>query len=195
MSFIFESTQNTRPILEGSLRFVRSDVPTSVSEAEREWLIAKGITTVVDLRTAEESAGKECPLAKDDRFKYYLMPVTGGNRVPSSVDDVSKSYIAMADCRMNEIISFMLSSDSNVLYFCNAGKDRTGVVSAILLYKLGVSYEYIISDYMESKENLRDMLTSYSKLNPHIDINVITPNEQYIKEFIEWYMCMRSLTE
>lgn len=188
MGFIFESTQNTRPILEGNWRFVRSDVPTKVSEAEREWLIEKEITTIVDLRTDEESARKECPLANDSRFKYYSMPVTGGNSIPHSVNDVSKSYIAMADDRMSEAIDFILSSDSNVLYFCNAGKDRTGVVSAILLYKLGMSYEYIINDYMKSKENLKDMLASFSKLNPHIDINIITPTEQYIKEFIEWYI-------
>lgn len=32
MEVIFKSTLNTRPILENSLRFIRSDVPTQISE-------------------------------------------------------------------------------------------------------------------------------------------------------------------
>lgn len=74
------------------------------------------------------------------------MPVEGGNVVPQS----------------------------NVLYFCNAGKDRTGVVSAILLYKAGMNLEYIIDDYMKSKMNLKNMLESYAKQFPEVNIEVIT---------------------
>ena len=40
---------------------------------------------------------------------------------------------------------------------------------------------------MKSKDNLKDVLTAFAKQNPEIDINVITPNERYIKEFLEWF--------
>ena len=56
MERLFEHTLNTRPILENSLRFVRSDVPARVSEAEKGALIERDITTIVDLRTAAERA-------------------------------------------------------------------------------------------------------------------------------------------
>ena len=46
----------------------------------------------------------------------------------------------MVDERLHKTINFIFESKSNVLYFCNAGKDRTGVVSAILLYKSGKSH-------------------------------------------------------
>ena len=36
---IFESTKNTRTIIEGDLRYIRSDVPTYLSKKERQWLI------------------------------------------------------------------------------------------------------------------------------------------------------------
>lgn len=78
--------------------------------------------------------------------------------------------------------------DSNVLYFCNAGKDRTGVVSAVLLYKLGMSLEYIVNDYMKSKNNLKELLNEFARQNPAIDIEMITPHKRYIMEFLEWYM-------
>lgn len=187
MRFMFENTSNTRPILENSLKFIRSDVPTRVSEEERQWMLANDIVTIVDLRTSEERARKVCPLAADERFSYHCMPVTGGDIIPQSTDMVAESYIAMADARFRETIDFLLNAKSNVLYFCNAGKDRTGVVSAVLLHTFGMKEETIIGDYMKSKENLRDMLEAYAKQNPSVDINVITPQERYIKEFLAWY--------
>lgn len=187
MDKIFNSTLNTRAILEHSLRFIRSDVPTSVTEDERVWLLKNKITTIIDLRTEKEQQRKVCPLESDNRFDYYSMPVTGGDAIPESVNDVSKSYINMVDEHLNKTIHLILSSESNVLYFCNAGKDRTGVVSAILLYKSGMSTEYIVDDYMKSKINLKSALEAFANQNPTINIDVITPNERYIKEFLSWY--------
>ena len=188
MGYIFKHTLNTRSILEDNLRFIRSDVPMQVSEDEREWLLENEIVTIVDLRSDEERTKKECPLAIDKRFSYYCMPVTGGNAIPKSVDDVSKSYIHMVDEQLHNTIEFIWNANSNVLYFCNAGKDRTGVVSAILLCKAGMSLKYIINDYMKSKLNLKNMLEAFAKQNPEIDINVITPQERYMKEFLEWFI-------
>ena len=47
---------------------------------------------------------------------------------------------------------------------CTAGKDRTGVVSAILRHKIGMDSEYIIEDYMKSKDNLKDMFQKLSQV-------------------------------
>lgn len=86
------------------------------------------------------------------------------------------------------MIEFLLKVESNTLYFCNAGKDCTGVVSAVLLYKLGMSPEYITADYLKSKDNLESVLKSYAEKNPEVDINVITPQKRYIEEFMSWYI-------
>ncbi len=187
MNNIFSSTLNTRAILENNLKFIRSDVPTIVTEDERLWLLENNVTTVIDLRTDKERLKKICPLESDCRFNYYSMPVTDGDKIPDSMDSVSRSYINMLDEHLCKTIDFILNSKSNVLYFCNAGKDRTGVVSAILLYKSGMSFEYIIDDYMKSKVNLKSALEAFANQNADIDINVITPHERYIKEFLEWF--------
>lgn len=188
MSSIFKDTLNTRSILENDLKYIRSDVPTKVSEEERQWLIQNNIVTIVDLRTDKEREKKACPLQQDDRFRYFCMPVSGGNAIPKSPDEVSKSYINMADASLYRTIEFISNAKSNVLYFCNAGKDRTGVVSAILLHKAGKNVDYIIEDYMKSKEKLQEMLTSFAKRNPSVDIAVITPCERYIREFMDWFL-------
>lgn len=135
---IFRSTKNTRPIVENSIKYIRSDVPTEISESEKEWLLSNNITTIIDLRTDNERAVKICPLIDDNRFSYHIFAVSDGDKVSLCTDDVSESYIDMADEKFDEMIEFLLKVKSNTLYFCNAGKDRTGVVSAVLLHKLGM---------------------------------------------------------
>ena len=188
MMHIFQNTLNTRPIIENSFKYIRSDVPTKIAENEKDWLLSNNITMIVDLRTDEERVRKHCPLIDDNRFSYYVFTLAGGDKVPTSTDDVSKSYIAMVDTQFDTMIEFLLNTKSNVLYFCNAGKDRTGVVSAVLLYKLGMSPEYIVNDYMKSKFNLEILLNGFARQNPTINIDVITPHKRYIEEFLKWYI-------
>ncbi len=92
----------------------------------------------------------------------------------------------MIDEQMNIILETILNTTSNVMYFCTAGKDRTGVVSALLLKRLGVSENIIVEDYMKSKENLLDMLTSYVKDHPEVDINIIIPQEENIRKVLSY---------
>jgi len=186
MKSLLKSTKNTRAILPDSLQYIRSDIPSCLTRQEVQWLLDNNIITVIDLREDAERERKKCPLIDDQRFQYFCMPVTGGNAIPKSVDDVSKSYIKMVDEHMDEIIDTIMNAGTNVLFFCNAGKDRTGVVSAMILHKLGMNKDYIIMDYMESKENLREMLEEYAKAFSEVNIDVITPQERYMEEFLDW---------
>lgn len=186
MGSILKSTKNTRAILPDSFRFVRSDVPDHITEPEIQWLIKHNIVTVIDLREEDERNIKRCSLIDNTSFQYHCMPVTGGNIIPETVDEVSKSYIRMVDSQMNKIINTIMNANTNVLFFCNAGKDRTGVVAAILLYKMGMSRDFIIDDYMESEKNLKEMLEMYTKQFPEVNKDIITPHVRYIDEFLEW---------
>ena len=181
---IFSHTRNTRCITENNYRYIRSDVPAEVSEHEIRFLKNHHILTLVDLRTEPEQLAKPCPLKEIPDFNYLSMPVTGGNAVPESPEQVACSYLAMLDSQMQKIISTILNAESNVLYFCNAGKDRTGVVSALLLKHLGYADDYIIQDYMQSAENLKEMLCQFAKANPEINPEVITPHESYMQQFL-----------
>lgn len=181
---IFQYTNNTRPIVPNSYRFIRSDVPTNITSEEKKWLVDNDITTIVDLREEEERIKKPCPLEHDNRFQYQSLPVTGGNKIPDNVGEVASSYLKMVDAQMEHIIEIIWNASSNVMYFCNAGKDRTGVVSAILLYKMGMDEDYIIEDYMKSKNNLIDILMQFAGVNPEIDINILIPHRQYIQDFL-----------
>ena len=86
--------------------------------------------------------------------------------------------------QMERIIRIIMNAKSNVLYFCGAGKDRTGVVSAILLKRLGYSDSVIIEDYMKTKDNLMDFLKEFAVEHPEVNFNTILPREENIKKVL-----------
>lgn len=184
MGSLLRSTLNTRALPVGGLRYIRSDAPLCLTEKEIQWLLDNHITTLVDLRSAQELEHKPCPLQDVAGFTYYHIPVTGGGDTPKSREHLYEVYRGMVDAQMDTILETILNAASNVMYFCTAGKDRTGVVSALLLKRLGISEEVIVEDYMKSKDNLLDMLTSYVKNHPEVDIDIIIPQEENIRQVL-----------
>ncbi len=164
MPSLLQSTLNTRPLPTGDRRFIRSDCPEKLTDEEVEWLLQN---------------------QTEDGFTFYHMPVTGGGDTPKSPEEVASVYLGMLDKQMDEIIRTIMGAKSNVLFFCGAGKDRTGVVSAIILKKLGFDDQTIIDDYMKTKENLLDFLTDYVKEHPQVDINTVIPNENNIRKVLD----------
>ncbi len=185
MSSLLKSTLNTRALPTGDLRYIRSDYPGNLTGAEVKWLLDNGITTIVDLREEKEYSVRPCRLENEDGFTYYHLPVTGGGDTPKSREAVGEIYLGMLDEQMDKIISTIMNAESSVMYFCGAGKDRTGVVSAVILKKLGYSDPVIIDDYMETKDNLMAFLTAYVKEHPEVDINIIIPDEENIKKVLK----------
>ena len=184
MGSLLRSTLNTRALPVGGLRYIRSDAPLCLTEGEIQWLLDNHITTLVDLRSAQELERKPCPLQDVAGFTYYHIPVTGGGDTPKSREHLYEVYRGMVDAQMDAILETILNAASNVMYFCTAGKDRTGVVSALLLKRLGISEDVIVEDYMKSKDNLLDMLTSYVKNHPEVDIDIIVPQEENIRQVL-----------
>lgn len=185
MSSLFVSTLNTRALPTGSLRYIRSDYPGNLSENEVNWLFENDIRTIVDLREEKEYLAMPCRLEDTEGFTYHHLPVTGGGDTPKSPAAVTETYLGMLDDQMDEIIDTIMNAKSNVMYFCGAGKDRTGVVSAIILKKLGYSDQVILNDYMETKDNLMGFLTSYVEEHPEVDINILIPNPDNIRRVLE----------
>lgn len=186
MGSLLQSTRNTRALPTGTLRYIRSDVPESLTGAEIQWLLDNAVTTIVDLRSEEEVSAKPCCLAGRAGFRYVHLPVAGGGGTPASLAHLYTVYRQMLDETMEKIIDTIMNAGSNVLYFCTAGKDRTGVVSAVILNRLGFSDEAIIDDYMESGDNLMDMLTAYADAHPEVDLEVIVPHRRNMEQLLEF---------
>ncbi len=73
-----------------------------------------------------------------------------------------------------------------IILDCAAGKGRTGVVSAILLRKSGMSREYIIAVFMKTASNPEAYLAQFAGEHPVIRLDVITPHERYMEELLAW---------
>ena len=186
MGSLLPSTRNTRALPTGTLRYIRSDVPENLTAAEIQWLLDNQITTVVDLRSEEERSQRPSRLAVRSGFRYVPLPVAGGGSTPKSLEQLYTVYRQMLDETMVQIVDTIMNAASNTLYFCTAGKDRTGVVSAIILKRLGFGDEAVIEDYMMSKDNLMDMLTAYAGAHPEVDLDVIIPHRKNMEQFLHY---------
>ena len=184
MSSLLASTMNTRALPTGSMRFLRSDAPVALTPREIDWLKEQGVTTLVDLRAKEEVLRKPCCLQDHPDFRYVHLPVTGGGNTPASREHLHAVYAGMIDGQMDRILETILTAPGGVMYFCTAGKDRTGVVSALLLRRLGYPDDVIIRDYMLSKDNLMPMLTAHVQTHPEVDLDIIVPREENLTRLL-----------
>lgn len=176
----------------GSERFTRwgslyrGDLPKQVTQADRQRLRELGITTVVDLRSKEEIERKPDPLAQELGIRYLHCPLAGDGRVPAP-DEVPLSYMEMADGtgQMAGALRAIAEAPQAVLFHCTAGKDRTGVVAALLLWLAGVSEEDILADYIVSGPYLQQMLRAYCEAHP--GAVVCPPQSAYMSSFLRLF--------
>lgn len=52
--------------------------------------------------------------------------------------------------KLKEVFDLIIAEENCILYHCNSGTDRTGIISMLLLSVLGVGREEILKDYMLS---------------------------------------------
>lgn len=145
--------------------------------------------TVLDLRGTNDVKRKPSGFANQDGFLYINIPIDEGSGIPQSTDVVSESYLKIAESpNMPCVFRAIASAPEGVMINCTAGKDRTGVVSAVLLGLCGVSDEDIIRDYMLTKTYNRERFELIHRNFPEIDMNIVIPSERYMKEFLEMFI-------
>jgi len=124
------------------------------------------VTDLIDLRsTAELELDGRGPL-EDEPIAFHHVPLFDGGRPASfggemqrRVEEMSLAdrYFGLAEMAKGAIarvVQIVAESSGGSVYHCAAGKDRTGVISAILLSALGVPDELIVADYALTQQNL-----------------------------------------
>lgn len=146
------------------------------------------MTTIIDVRTKSEISRVPNLLSKNPHFYYYSFPIEEGSSIPESLESVPVSYMNIAkDKSITAIFRTLAEAPAGVLIHCTAGKDRTGVISAILLLLCGVKKADIIRDYVISRDNYKERLDKFLKDNPEIDRNIIFANEKSMDGFIQLF--------
>jgi protein-tyrosine phosphatase len=150
-----------------------------------EKLFSAHITTVIDMRTQWEVEKNPDMLSETAGFEYFHFPITEGSGVPESLEAVPYSYMDIATAEnMPEVMKALAESSNGVLFHCTAGKDRTGVVSAIILMLCGVSGEDIVNDYVVSREYNHKRLAAFLAAHPEVDRNIVLANEKSMNGFM-----------
>ena len=165
-------------------RIIRSNLPVNLSDKDLLFLNKMGICTVIDLRSKEEVNSKKSIFENNKNFNVYHIEIDVGREIPKTQELVSKSYMDILSLheKMKAIFE-ILGNNEKVLYFCNAGKDRTGVVTALILKLLDVNDKDIIDDYVATKEFMKTILNKYANSDNEI-LNIITPKKVYMEEFL-----------
>ncbi|WP_439589016.1 tyrosine-protein phosphatase [Hydrogenophaga sp.] len=154
-------------------RVFRSQRLAGLSQGDRLWLDQSGIVTVCDLRTPTDLARRpnEWPdgrllrtiVLETDRGAEAATPQYWRNRLDDPAfgpaqarDEMLALYRLLPRLfarHMAELFAYLADEGSGpLLIHCEAGKDRTGFVCAVLLLSLGVSKEVVLADYLQSAE-------------------------------------------
>lgn len=185
-------------------KLVRSAKPYKLPKKTVQGLKEYGLTAMVDTRTPKECEEKPC--TKIEGVKYVNIPLVG-MATPAITHEKSSVKTFMAETkriktefgnadnymkRVYEIILFdedsrkriksffelLLEEDGCVLWFCNQGKDRTGILAMLLEWILGVDEEIIVEDFVASALFMKRR-RRLQKLSVHI-----TPAPSRIKQMI-----------
>jgi len=119
-----------------------------------------GLAAVVDLRRVDETEAVPHPLA--DTQAYRAVPLFDPAALVESAADaveLEDQYIDWLDRHRSgiaEALRTIAASNGDVLVCCSAGKDRTGLVSALLARHWGADVESIGADYAASAAGLVD---------------------------------------
>ena len=149
----------------GETRFgavVRSDNLVHLTPGGTAALLDYGVRTVIDLRLPFELKEDPDPFATpnghDVRYRNISFIDPAAER-PSERVTLAEDYAGMLR-RFRPQVSVVMSAvadavEGGIVIHCAAGKDRTGIVSALLLALAGVSPEAIAEDYALTTDALR----------------------------------------
>jgi protein-tyrosine phosphatase len=158
-------------------RLFRSDSLHRMSAADVERLTDDlGVITVVDLRTAtERERGGPVPAEASGSVRALHLPMVDDlfaepRRERPRTMDMGEGYAAMlllAGGQVATVLRLLAEPDVYpMVFFCAAGKDRTGVLAAIVLSLLGVTDDDIVTDYALTDGVARAILERASRELP-----------------------------
>ena len=166
-------------------RFVRANYLKNITLEDNNYLKEFGITDILDLRGEAESILEPDSIDKE-YFKYYRVGLLTNKfnenlMLEKENFDMGEGYVLLLENKtaIKEIFEILANAKGGVLYHCTAGKDRTGIVSMLILGLSGVSKKDIIANY--------EVTYTYVPVIMDKDVvtNLIYSKPEYIKRAIE----------
>jgi hypothetical protein len=145
-------------------RLYRSDAPIAGDPQPplRPW----PPSTVVDLRSPGEAASPTHPLASPTT-EVMTIPLLarldparlaqGSGMEGLGLGAIYLELVRSATAKLVEVVTVVATSPGPVLLHCSAGKDRTGVATAVVLAAAGVPRDAIVADYLRTEASLEQL--------------------------------------
>jgi protein-tyrosine phosphatase len=144
----------------------RSELPRGDAAVARDGLAEAGVRTILDLRSPPERRAVPGPFAPDPRFEVVSVDVIGPvdaarhqGRLPPHDGDLARVYLHVLDLARDRLLDALTVLRESVprggtLVHCTAGKDRTGLVAALLLRGAGVDPRRVAEEYALTHDRL-----------------------------------------
>jgi protein-tyrosine phosphatase len=157
-------------------RLFRADGLGRLTESDFATLASLGIVTVIDLRTILEAETQGRFPGDVDGISYHHLPLTdtlpGEEETPdwgraSFVADRYLGMLSEGTASVTAALSLLADpANQPAVFHCSVGKDRTGVLSALVLGFLGVPDDVIVADYALSYEAMLLILAHLKERYP-----------------------------
>ena len=151
---------------------IRADSVRQLSDQGWAALVDYGVKTIVDLRTNDELAADpptELPV-EVLHIPFFETDTEDWKEVEARLEAITRSTSDVSTATREVYLVFLSHFDRNVaaairavadapeggvVIHCAGGKDRTGLLTALLLHVAGVDIDEIAADYALSEERLR----------------------------------------
>jgi protein-tyrosine phosphatase len=140
----------------------RSDALGRLTDEGRAALLAHGVRTIVDLRSETEVRTAPGPFRDHPGYRNLAFIDEAGLASLDRFELGADSYLWQLESQAVRVAAVLRAvADApagGVLVHCAAGKDRTGMVAALLLTVAGVERQVVAEDYALSAAGLVPML-------------------------------------
>ncbi len=150
-------------------RIFRSDSPHALDQQGISTMLDHKVQTVIDLRSLAEVQHKPNPFSNQTNINYQNISLFDDNILNYEPAEfpLLEIYKLTLDSKQKELTQIMNtiahSTDGSVLFHCSAGKDRTGLVAALVLNMVGVDQRTIIEDYALTEKFIEPHIPTFMK--------------------------------
>jgi protein-tyrosine phosphatase len=143
------------------------------------------VRDVVDLRSSGEIALDGRGLLAEEQIRFHHLPFFDGEITPEQrqqADDFTLGdrywmMLRFAAEPIARVVETLAAADAAAVFHCAAGKDRTGVLSAVILGSLGVPDEVIAADYAATREGLDAVIERLMQSEGYREIFAALPED------------------
>ncbi|MFC7817150.1 tyrosine-protein phosphatase [Streptomyces sp. NPDC057367] len=153
----------------------RSDSLGKLQGADWERFLGLGIRTVIDLRYPWEIEAKG-RVPEPERFHYVNLSIEHRPYDQAEIDPELDPWRYLADRfaevtedgaeEIRQVLEQIAHAPGPVLFHCTSGKDRTGLIGALVLTLLGVDRETVLTDFALTELATERLIADWKAANP-----------------------------